>query len=234
VSRSVLVLHSDPNLHGTGQLGAAIARAGYEQLDFCAWNEDVLGLRPADHAAIAVMGGEMHAMDDARFPYLADEAELLRRAQADDVPVLGICLGGQLLARALGARVSVADELEGGWLPIEPVADAPPGDPVLGHLDGPTGVFVWHHDVFDLPAGATLLARSAVTANQAFRHGRGWGLQFHPEVDGDLFESWLAAHPALRMDEDASARLRDEVRLGAAHSLPFLERLFDGFLSQAG
>jgi GMP synthase-like glutamine amidotransferase len=234
MSRSVLVLHSDPNLHGTGRLGAAIARSGLDAHEVCAWEADVAALRPSDHAAIAVMGGEMNALDDARFPYLADEAGFLRRALADDVPVLGICLGGQLLARALGAEVTVADELEGGWLPIEPVGAAHVGDPVLGHLDGPTGVFVWHHDVFALPEGATLLARSEVTANQAFRHGRAWGLQFHPEVDGDLFESWLAAHPALQMDEDASERLRGEVRLGASQSLPFLERLFDGFLAQAG
>jgi GMP synthase (glutamine-hydrolysing) len=233
VSRSVLVLHSDPNLHGTGRLGAAIARAGLEAREVCAWEADMAALRPSDHAAVAVMGGEMNALDDERYPYLADEAELVRRALAEDVPVLGICLGGQLLARALGADVTIAEELEGGWLPIEPAGAAHPDDPVLGHLAEPTGVFIWHHDVFALPEDATLLARSEATANQAFRHGRAWGLQFHPEVDGDLFESWLAAHPALQMDEDASATLRGEVRVGAARSLPFLERLFDGFLSQA-
>jgi GMP synthase (glutamine-hydrolysing) len=107
------------------------------------------------------------------------------------------------------------------------------GDPVLGHLSEPTGVFSWHVDIFDLPAGATQLATGELTEQQAFRFGSAWGLQFHPEVDGDLFATWLAAHPALDMTDAEKERLRAEVRAGSERSAAFIERLFDGFLGQA-
>jgi GMP synthase (glutamine-hydrolysing) len=228
----VLIVESDPNLHGFGRLAEAIERAGLPARAVRAYAEDVGRLSAADYTAIVVMGGEMHAMNDAEFPYLADEVDLLQDALGQDVPVLGICLGGQLLARALGADVRPAGVLEGGWVPISPVAETA-GDPVLGHLDGPTGVFSWHVDIFDLPRGATQLATGELTEQQAFRYGRTWGLQFHPEVDDALFESWLAAHPALAMDEQRSAALRDEVQAGSAASRQFIERLFDGFLAEA-
>jgi GMP synthase (glutamine-hydrolysing) len=106
------------------------------------------------------------------------------------------------------------------------------GDPVLGHLTGPTGVFSWHVDIFDLPRGATQLATGAFTEQQAFRYGSAWGLQFHPEVDAELFDTWLAAHPSLEMDVAEADRLRAEVRAGSAASASFISRLFDGFLGQ--
>ena len=125
-----------------------------------------------------------------------------------------------------------AGALEGGWIPISP-SPGLNGDPVLGHLKEPTGVFSWHVDIFDLPEGATQLATGDVTEQQAFRYGRAWGLQFHPEVDGDLFAVWLAAHPALEMSEEEKERLRAEVRAGSDASREFIEQLFDGFLAQA-
>ncbi|HEY1479350.1 MAG TPA: gamma-glutamyl-gamma-aminobutyrate hydrolase family protein [Gaiellales bacterium] len=231
MTRPVLVVESDPKLHGIGRLGEAIERSGLPSRIVQAYSEDVGELTASDHGAIVVMGGEMHARDDAGFPYLAREVGLLQDAVASDVPVLGICLGGQLLARALGADVRPAGMLEGGWVPISPV-EGVAGDPVLGHLTGPTGVFSWHVDIFDLPEGATQLATGSTTEQQAFRHGRAWGLQFHPEVDADLFEAWLAAHPALEMDAEESGRLRAEVRAGSDASSSFIARLFDGFLSE--
>jgi GMP synthase (glutamine-hydrolysing) len=227
----VLVIENDPKLHGTGRLGEALERSGLPWERRQAWSEDVGALDARDLGGIVVMGGEMNALDDEHYPYLAREVVLLNDALARDVPVLGICLGGQLLARALGARVTPATALEGGWVPISPVPDLN-GDPVLGHLTGPTGVFSWHIDIFDLPRGATQLATGAFTEQQAFRYGRAWGLQFHPEVDAELFETWLAAHPSLEMDEAEADRLRVEVRAGSAASASFIARLFDGFLGQ--
>jgi GMP synthase (glutamine-hydrolysing) len=231
MTRPVLVIDSDPNLHGTGRLGEALERSGLPWRQAQAYREDVGALDARELGGIVVMGGEMHAMDDEHFPYLAREVVLLQDAVAEDVPVLGICLGGQLLARALGARVMPATALEGGWVPISPVPGLN-GDPVLGHLTGPTGVFSWHVDIFDLPRGATQLATGAFTEQQAFRYGRAWGLQFHPEVDGPLFESWLAAHPSLEMDVEEAERLRAEVRAGSEASASFIARLFDGFLGE--
>jgi GMP synthase (glutamine-hydrolysing) len=232
MSRPVLVIENDPNLEGTGRLGEALERSGLPWQRRQAWLEDVGAIDAGEFAAIVAMGGEMHANDDAAFPYLAREVALLEDAAAKDVPVLGICLGGQLLARSLGATVQPAGALEGGWVPISP-APGLNGDPVLGHLTAPTGVFSWHVDIFDLPDGATQLATGDVTEQQAFRHGRAWALQFHPEVDGDLFEEWLDAHPALEMTDEEKDRLRAEVRAGSEASALFIARLFDGFLGQA-
>jgi GMP synthase-like glutamine amidotransferase len=232
MTRPVLVIENDPKLEGTGRLGEALERSGLPWQRTQAWVDDVGALDPGDFSAIVAMGGEMHALDDHQFPYLAREADFLEQAVERDVPVLGICLGGQLLARALGATVQPAGALEGGWVPIWPTGDLN-GDPVLGHLREPTGVFSWHVDIFDLPVGATQLATGQVTEQQAFRYGRAWALQFHPEVDGNLFEAWLDAHPSLEMSEQERGRLRAEVRAGSDASAVFIERLFDGFLSEA-
>jgi GMP synthase (glutamine-hydrolysing) len=232
MTRPVLVVENDPNLAGLGRLGEALERSGLPWERRQAWVDDVGELDPCAYSAIVAMGGEMHALDDASFPYLAREATLLERARSNDVPVLGICPGGQLLARSLGADVRPSGSLEGGWIPIAP-APGLEGDPVLGHLHAPTGVFSWHVDIFDLPAGATRLATGDVTAEQAFRHGRAWGLQFHPEVDGELFEAWLDGHPALEMTEEEKDRLRAEVHAGSEASASFIARLFDGFLELA-
>jgi GMP synthase (glutamine-hydrolysing) len=232
MTRPVLVVENDPRLEGIGRLGEALERSGLPWRQTQAWREDVGALDASDFSAIVPMGGEMHALDDAAFPYLAREVALLGDAVEKDVPVLGICLGGQLLARALGATVQPAGALEGGWIPISP-SPGLNGDPVLGHLKEPTGVFSWHVDIFDLPEGATQLATGDVTEQQAFRYGRAWGLQFHPEVDGDLFAVWLAAHPALEMSEEEKERLRAEVRAGSDASREFIEQLYDGFLAQA-
>jgi GMP synthase (glutamine-hydrolysing) len=105
------------------------------------------------------------------------------------MPVLGICLGAQLLARALGAEVRPGERKEIGFAPVE-VAGAE--DPLLGRLAPSTEVLHWHGDVFDLPAGAELLASSELTENQAFRVGNAWGVLFHPEADLALVEAWMA------------------------------------------
>jgi GMP synthase-like glutamine amidotransferase len=134
---------------------------------------------------LIVMGGPMGANDDDRHAWLAAERDLIAAAVADAKIVLGICLGAQLLARALGARVFPNGEREIGWFRVEPV-DAPPtgtGDSFESPLPRPIEAFHWHGDTFDLPPGATHLARSAGCAHQAFSVGRRvLGLQFHLET----------------------------------------------------
>jgi GMP synthase (glutamine-hydrolysing) len=158
-----------------------------------------------------VMGGPM-SVDDSRHPELATECGWLVEAVRREMPVLGICLGAQLLARALGAEVRPGARPELGYAPVE-IFD--PDDPVLGALAPSTTVLHWHGDVFDLPDGATCLARSAQTEVQAFRHGNAWGVLFHPESDLALLEAWLAipemvreAHKAL--DDDGAAALPEQ------------------------
>ncbi len=140
-------------------------------------------------AGAVVMGGPMNVDEVERFPGLAAEREWLAEAARRELPVLGICLGAQLLARALGAEVRPGEGKEIGFAPVE-VGD--PTDPVLGGLAPSTDVLHWHGDVFDLPDGATALASSELTEHQAFRVGNAWGVLFHPEADLALVEAWLA------------------------------------------
>ncbi len=164
----------------------------------------------AEVAGAVVMGGPMNVDETERFPALAAEREWLAEAVRRELPVLGICLGAQLLARALGAEVRPGERPEVGFAAVE-VGD--PDDPVLGGLAPSTEVLHWHGDVFDLPDGAHPLASSALTEHQAFRLGNAWGALFHPEADFALVEAWLAVP---EMIDEAVAALGDE----GAHELP--------------
>lgn len=161
-------------------------------------------------AGAVVMGGPMGAGETGRHPALATEREWLAEAVRRELPVLGICLGAQLLARALGAKVRPGEGPETGWAPVE-ILD--PDDPVLGALAPSTTVPHWHGEVFDLPEGAKSLARSARTEHQAFRYGNAWGVLFHPEADFALLEAWLAVPEMVR---EASKALGDS----GVHALP--------------
>lgn len=144
--------------------------------------------RPQDLAGLVVMGGWQDADDDAGHPGLRAERDLLARAVDADLPVLGICLGMQLLALALGAPLHRRHGTEIGFGPVEVVGE----DPVLAPLGAVPRVLHWHSDAVDLPGGATLLARTTTTPVQAFRAGSAHGLQFHVEVDARLLSTWLA------------------------------------------
>jgi GMP synthase (glutamine-hydrolysing) len=155
-------------------------------------------------AGAVVMGGPMNVDEVERFPALAAEREWLAEAARRGLPLLGVCLGAQLLARALGAEVRPGERKEVGFAAVE-IADA--GDPVLGGLAPGMEVLHWHGDVFDLPPGAQHLASSELTANQAFRVGNAWGVLFHPEADYALVEAWLAVP---EMIDEALEVLREE------------------------
>jgi GMP synthase (glutamine-hydrolysing) len=143
----------------------------------------------AEVSGALVMGGPMNVDEVERYPGLAAEREWLAEAAQRQMPVLGICLGAQLLARALGAEVRPGEGAEIGFAPAK-IRD--PADPIIGGLAPRTTVLHWHGDVFDLPGGAVPLGSSARTALQAFRRGNAWGVLFHPEADTSLVEVWLA------------------------------------------
>jgi GMP synthase (glutamine-hydrolysing) len=145
--------------------------------------------RHEEVAGAVVMGGPMNVDEVERFPALAAERGWLAEALERQMPLLGICLGAQLLAVALGAEVRSGEGPEIGFAPVE-VAN--PDDPLLGGLAPGSEVLHWHGDVFDLPDGAEHLASSERTACQAFRAGSAWGVLFHPEADFALVEAWLA------------------------------------------
>ena len=157
-----------------------------------------------DHGEVSgavVMGGPMNVDRVERYPGLATEREWLAEAARIGLPVLGVCLGAQLLARALGAEVGPGEGPEIGFAPVE-VHD--PGDPIVGALAPRTPVLHWHGDVFELPEGAQPLASSAQTEHQAFRAGNAWGLLFHAEADAALVDSWL---PVPEMADEAARAL---------------------------
>jgi GMP synthase (glutamine-hydrolysing) len=151
---------------------------------------------PADargYQAVIVMGGPMGVYDEAEYPFLRDEHGFLTRVLAQGVPLLGICLGSQLLAKALGARVYRNPHKEIGWYTVD-LTPAGVTDPLFAGLTSPVPVFQWHGDAFDLPAGAIPLASSPLCTHQAFRYGdRVYGLLFHLELTPDIIHSWLAA-----------------------------------------
>jgi GMP synthase-like glutamine amidotransferase len=133
----------------------------------------------------------MGVYDEAMYPFLRQEHDFLQRAIAQQVPLLGICLGSQLLAKALGARVYRNPQKEIGWYTVDLTA-AGCTDPLFAGIDSPVRVFQWHGDAFELPAGATALASSPLCTHQAFRYGdRVYGLLFHLELTPEIIHSWL-------------------------------------------
>jgi GMP synthase-like glutamine amidotransferase len=137
------------------------------------------------------MGGPMGVYDDAMYPFLRQEHDFLQRAIVQEVPLLGICLGSQLLAKALGACVYRNPQKEIGWYTVDLTA-AGCTDPLFAGIDSPMRVFQWHGDAFELPAGATALASSPLCTHQAFRYGdRVYGLLFHLELTPEIIYSWL-------------------------------------------
>jgi GMP synthase-like glutamine amidotransferase len=173
------------------------------------------------HSALVVLGGEMSANDP--LPTLRQAESLILQAIDLGRPVLGHCLGGQLMARALGARVGPSPAPEVGWLPIT-VADAPLAHDWFGTAPGHT-VFQWHYEAFDLPPGCRALASSPACPNQAFAIGPHLAMQFHVELDADKLARWaanagerhaddVAAHDSVhsveRLRHDPAARLQQQ------------------------
>jgi GMP synthase-like glutamine amidotransferase len=169
----------------------------------------------AEISGLVVFGGEMNVDEIERYPYLLTQRELMRRAADAGLPVLGICLGAQMLARALDARVYRAAVRELGFKPIR-ITEAGQADPLLAAFHTGDRVFQWHEDTFDLPHGADLLAAGDDVRVQAFRMGRNaWGIQFHFEVDAEGVDAWLrVAEPSLeRVWKRSAEEVREELRL---------------------
>lgn len=146
--------------------------------------------------ALVVMGGPQSVYEQAHYPYLKREIVLLQQALKAQKPILGVCLGAQLLAAALGAQVSKNDQKEIGWHPImrEPAAD---GDALWNAFGQTETVFQWHGDTFTLPKEAVQLASAPLCAQQAFRYGtNAYGLQGHVEVTEAMIRAWLIANKA--------------------------------------
>jgi GMP synthase (glutamine-hydrolysing) len=211
---------------------AALIRTALERLEL-----SVLTFRPDrkplpdalgdDCSALVVMGGPFGAYEQEAHPWIVQELALLREALETGRPVLGICLGAQLLAAAGGANVYAADPpKEIGWQRIKLTADGQK-DPLAKFLANPvtgepTSVFQWHGDTFDLPPGAVPLATATRFPQQAFRLGRtAYGFQFHFEVTEDLIRRWVALWRRDLQDHETTA---DDILSGLKYHLPLLNR----------
>ena len=189
----------------------------------------------AEFSSVLILGGPMGVYETDRFPHLRDEIALAADALRRGVPILGICLGAQILASAAGARVYRGPAQEIGWhaLTLTPEGRS---DPLLGTLPAEAMVFHWHGDTFDPPPGSALLASSRLYVQQAFRlPPRAWGVQFHPEITEAMVDDWAER---AREDEAAAfggaagaARMRADARRYVPGVAPGVAALGDAFLS---
>ena len=181
--------------------------------------------------ALLVFGGAMHVDQERIHPWLRDEDALLRRIVDRGIPVLGVCLGAQLLAKALGGRVGPLARPQIGWFDVEQAPEAS-DDPVFAGLPRRFSTFQWHSYAFDLPENAVPLARDSVCL-QAYRAGeRAWGIQFHAEVTKESVDDWFRTSkpPDAPLDLDA---LRQETEEKIAGWNEFGKRLCSRFLDAA-
>jgi GMP synthase-like glutamine amidotransferase len=219
---------------GPGYLATWLQREG---LAFELRNAQAGQMPPADlsaHAGLLLLGGEMSANDD--LPALRQAEVLVREALACGKPVLGHCLGGQLMARALGCAVQASPVPEVGWSAIQ-VADSAAARDWFG-MAGTHTVFQWHYEAFGLPAGAQVLAGNAACPHQAVLldpdgpgGGRHLALQFHPELDAAKLQRWLAPPDArldaVRVQHPDTVQTLQAMRDGAAAHLAAQQALAD-------
>jgi GMP synthase (glutamine-hydrolysing) len=198
---------------GLGAFAEPLADAGFDVRYHDAWiAPDPATSGAPDADLLVVLGGPMGVPDADRHPFLRHEIEVLKKRLAADRPTLGICLGAQLIAAASGARVFPGDRFEIGYLPVTLTDEG--RDSCLAPLAEAPRVLHWHGDTYELPHGATRLASSALYREQAYSIGkRVLALQFHPEVDAAMLETWIGAgEDEIARGGSNAAALRAEAR----------------------
>lgn len=186
-----------------------------------------------ENTGLIILGGPMNVYEEREFHFLKDENEFLKSAIIKNIPILGICLGAQLISKALGVRVYKAQEKEIGWYSIQSESETYK-DPLCKNLPANLEVFQWHGDTFDLPYGSVRLYHSIICPNQAFRYGTNvYGLQFHLEVSESIIKNWLShsQEPEL-LDGTFNPNMileftREKIDLLEAHGRIFIERFIN-------
>ncbi|MGE0650751.1 MAG: glutamine amidotransferase [Alphaproteobacteria bacterium] len=219
-----------------GLLGPLLKERGF---DIVCRDVPVAGIQQLDPVApdlMVVLGGPIGVYEQDSYPFLSEEIRAIERRLAADAPTLGICLGAQLMAVALGARVAPMGAKEIGWRPVT-LTDMgrksclAPIDRALTH------VLHWHGDAFDIPAGATHLASSDICPNQAFSwHEKALALQFHAEAAGRALESWFVGHAAeIAATPGVSVtKLREDTARWSATMTRQGRHFFNDWLTQVG
>lgn len=218
--RALILQHEQPT--PGGYVNQWLAARGAAQ-DVYRIDLETREVDPRIYGMIISLGSEFAAFDDS-IPWIGKEMALLREATDADVPVLGICFGGQLLARVLGGESFRGEIAEIGWLPVrsrdKTMVDTGPW-------------FQWHFDTFTVPPGADVIA-DTIAGPQAFTIGRSLGLQFHPEVTPEIMDAWVAAYPhELEQEGVDPGSLLEETYERADATRASAWRLFDGFLERA-
>ncbi len=174
-----------------GLIAPALQSAGIVARDVCTFEGQPVPHRMGDAAALIVLGGPMGVYEQARYPFLRHEIDLLHDALRAEKPILGVCLGSQLLAAALGAKVTKGKSREIGWHRVTVTTEAL-SDPLWAGVAPSFMAYHWHGDLFDLPPDAVSLASSELTAHQAFRYGRhAYGFLFHLEVTAEIISGMV-------------------------------------------
>ncbi|NQE50838.1 glutamine amidotransferase [Herbaspirillum rubrisubalbicans] len=231
--KTALALRHVPN-EDLGQLAPLLLGNGY-QIRYVEVGVDALvDVSPLDADLVIVLGGPVAVYDSEAYPWLRAEVAWLRARMLEDLPTLGICLGAQLMAAALHARVypgSCGKEI--GWASLQPGQHLDDSPWLREVVEQQTPVLHWHGDTFDLPAGARHLAASARYPHQAFAWGRHClALQFHPEVDVRTVEHWLVshAHEIAHTRDISVARLRADAKRHRPQFEAAMRRFWQGWL----
>jgi len=188
-----LILTHHPS-EGPGAIGPFLSSRGasYETIRLC--DGAKIPSYALEFDVIISMGGPMNVYEEEQYPFLKDETNLLKKALALKIPVLGICLGAQMIAKAAGARVVRSPDKEVGWFNVK-LTDLGRSDRLFLGAPNEFEVFQWHGDMFEIPIGGGLLASSQLCPHQALRFGSGYGLQFHVEVTREMLADWFADAP---------------------------------------
>jgi GMP synthase (glutamine-hydrolysing) len=222
-----------------GTLNPLLKRAGFRirYVNFARHPEAQPSLQGYD--GMVVLGGPMSVSDADRLPHLTAEMRLIEQAMKQNLPVLGICLGAQLIAKTLGAEVYPNQEKEIGWYDVSPTGAAE-SDPLLTEFQEREKIFQWHGDTFDIPKTSSHLAFSNLCSNQAFRYDANvYGFQFHLEVDEPMIHRWLRV-PENRKEiaalggTNTPERIHQETPEHMARLNQLSERIFGEFINLFG
>ncbi len=217
----LIIVHVESE--GPGTLGAFLESSGADVRLARVYAGERLPENIDGLQAVISMGGPMNVYEEQEYPFLQDETILLRKAIASDLPVLGICLGAQMIAKASEARVVRSPKEEVGWGKIS-LTDAGRSDLLFSGLPTTLDVLQWHGDMFEIPEAGALIATGDDCPNQAFRYRNAFGLQFHVEVTREILADWFKDSP----DLDKILRRYDELKPDLDQHA---ERMYRNFIS---